>query len=199
MLQQAQGWPQVGQENPKGWINLERAKILLLEDQATALNIMTQIISAFGCQRFYRCGSVEEAKEVISTEELHLIFVNANLKESPAYDFINWLRTSNIQPNAFTPVIMVTGHTQRRNVERARDCGANIVLSKPVSPTSTLERIAIIAREKRPYVSCATYVGPDRRFHDIPPPDGVRKRYNDPVDAPEKGDSAGANEDGEAA
>ncbi len=173
----------MAQFNPKQWINLERAKLLLLDDHASGVNIMTQIITAFGVKRFYKCSGVDEAREVIGTEELHLILVNANLKETPAYDFITWLRGANIQPNSFTPVILITGHTQRHNVERARDCGANIVLAKPVSPTSTLERIMLIAREKRPFVSCNTYVGPDRRFHDIGPPNGKGRRHNDPIEA----------------
>jgi DNA-binding response OmpR family regulator len=174
----------VAQFNPKAWINLERAQLLLLDDHASGMNIMSQIISAFGVRRFYKCGGVEEAKEIIGTQELHLILVNANLKESPAYDFIAWLRGANLQPNSFTPVVLVTGHTQRSNIERARDCGANIVLAKPVSPASTLERITLIAREKRPFVSCATYTGPDRRFHDIGPPDGKGRRHNDPAEWP---------------
>jgi DNA-binding response OmpR family regulator len=174
---------QVTQFNPKAWINLERARLLLLDDHASAINIMTQIISAFGVKKFYKCGTLDEAKEIIVSEELHLIFVNANLKESPAYDFISWLRGANLQPNSFTPVVLVTGHTQRSSVERARDCGANIVLAKPVSPASTLERITLLAREKRPFVSCSTYIGPDRRFHDIGPPDGKGRRHTDAIEA----------------
>lgn len=170
------------QFNPKAWINLERAQLLLLDDHDAGINIMTQIVTAFGVKKFYKCSSLAEAKEIIGSQELHLIFVNANLKESPAYDFISWLRGANLQPNSFTPVVLVTGHTQRSNVERARDCGANVVLAKPVSPQSTLQRITIIAREKRPFVSCSTYVGPDRRFHDIGPPDGRGRRHGDPVE-----------------
>jgi DNA-binding response OmpR family regulator len=174
----------VTQSSAKAWINLEQAKLLLLDDHATAVNVMTQIIMAFGVKRFFRCTSVAEAKDLLTTEEIHLILVNANLKESPAYEFISWLRNANLQPNSFTPVILVTGHTQRSNVERARDCGANIVLAKPVSPASTLERITLIAREKRPFVSCANYTGPDRRFHDVGPPDGKGRRHNDPAEWP---------------
>jgi DNA-binding response OmpR family regulator len=193
----------VSQFNPKAWINLERAKLLLLDDHVTGVNIMTQIITAFGVKRFYKCSNVAEAQEILATEEIHLILVNANLKESPAYDFIAWLRGSNNPPNSFTPIILVTGHTQRSNIERARDCGANIVLAKPVSPASTLDRITLIAREKRPFVSCASYVGPDRRFHDIGPPEGRGRRHNDPVEWPVTSESGETSDqpvgDGEAA
>lgn len=167
--------------DPKAWINLEKARVLLLDDHAEGGNILAQIVMGFGVKRFMRSVSVEEAKEVVGHTELHLILVNANLRESPAFEFIDWLRRANLQPNSFTPVILITGHTQRSQVEKARDCGANIVLAKPVSPQSMLERIVWIAREKRPFVNCGSYIGPDRRFHDTGPPAGMTgRRHNDP-------------------
>jgi DNA-binding response OmpR family regulator len=171
----------MAQLDPKAWINLEKTRILLLDDHPEGGNILAQICMGFGARRFLRCATSEEAKSLVNESELHMILVNANLRESPAFEFIDWLRRSNIQPNAFTPVVLITGHTQRSQVEKARDCGANIVLAKPVSPQSMLERIIWIAREKRPFVNCGNYIGPDRRFHDTGPPAGVQgRRFNDP-------------------
>ena len=167
--------------DPKAWINLEKARVLLLDDHVEGGNILAQIVMGFGVKRFLRSSSLEEAQAMTRDAELHLILVNANLRENPAFEFIDWLRRANLQPNSFTPVILITGHTQRSQVEKARDCGANIVLAKPVSPQSMLERIIWIAREKRPFVNCETYMGPDRRFHDTGPPAGIRgRRHNDP-------------------
>lgn len=173
----------MAQLDPKAWINLEKARILLLDDHPEGGNILAQICMGFGARRFFRCNTSKEAQDLVNESELHMILVNANLRESPAFDFIDWLRRSNIQPNSFTPVVLITGHTQRSQVEKARDCGANIVLAKPVSPQSMLERIIWIAREKRPFVNSGTYIGPDRRFHDTGPPAGVQgRRFNDPAE-----------------
>ena len=78
--------------------------------------------------------------------------------------------------NAFAPTMLVSGHTQLRNVQRARDCGANYIVAKPVSPDVLLERIIWVAREKRPFIQCDSYFGPDRRVHDTGPPPGVAER-----------------------
>jgi DNA-binding response OmpR family regulator len=169
--------------DPKAWINLERVRLLLLDDHPEGAGILTQIISAIGIRNFFRTSTVAEAQHFANAHEIHLIIVNANLKHSNAFAFIEWLRRANIQPTSFAPVILVTGHTQRSNVERARDCGANSVIAKPVSPMSVLERIVWVAKEKRPYVQSAAYVGPDRRFHNDGPPAGVAgRRYNDTPD-----------------
>jgi DNA-binding response OmpR family regulator len=171
----------LAQLDPKAWINLEKARILLLDDHPEGGAILAQICMGFGAKRFFRCASIKEARELAEHTELHLILVNANLRESPAFDFIDWLRRSTQPPNSFTPVLLITGHTQRSQVEKARDCGANIVLAKPVSPQTMLERIIWIAREKRPFVNSGAYIGPDRRFHDTGPPAGKSgRRFNDP-------------------
>ena len=171
--------------DPKAWINLERAQLLLLDDHAEGLKILVQIVSAFGVKRYHRCRLSDEAKVVASQHELHLILINANLKESSGYEFMSWLRGANLQPNSFAPVILLTGHTQKSNVERARDCGANFIITKPVSPAIILQRILYVARDRRPYIKCGDYIGPDRRFRDVgPPPNMAGRRHNDTAEAP---------------
>ncbi len=92
------------------------------------------------------------------------MLINANLRLSNAYDLTTWLRRLDTPPNCYVPVILVAGHTPRSQVERARDCGANVVLTKPVSAKSMLERIIWASRDNRTFVRCDDYAGPDRRF-----------------------------------
>lgn len=170
--------------DPKAWINFDRARLLLLDDHPQGASILTQIIRAFGVTQFIPCATIAEARQTVLEHELHLILVNANLKEPGVYEFVNWLRRYDQPPNCFAPVILIAGHTQKSNVERARDSGANVIMAKPVSPASVLERVLWASREKRPYVKCATYAGPDRRFKDLGPPEGVTgRRYDDPSEA----------------
>ncbi len=179
--------------DPKAWINLERASVLLLDDTIEGIGILVQIASAFGVRTFHRCNSAEAAREICATIEIDLIIANANLKEESGYDFSEWLRRSKLEPNAFTPIILVTGHTQIGNIRKARDCGANFIVAKPLSPSVLLERITWVARERRPFVACQGYVGPDRRFHDMGPPEGEKGRRHDDVELVAEPDSAGAD------
>ena len=157
-------------------INLEKAEVLLLDENLEGMGVLLQIVSAFGVRNHYHCRSVDEAKKQALSRELDLVLVGANGQDSSSYDFIRWLRRSGLEPNAFTPTILISGHTQLRNVQRARDCGANYIVAKPVSPEVLLERIVWVAREKRPFISCDSYVGPERRVHDNGPPHGVAER-----------------------
>ena len=63
---------------------------------------------------------------------------------------------------------------------RARDCGANFVVTKPLAPRVLLDRIAWLGRETRGFVEIGDgYVGPDRRFKAYGPPAGEAGRRRD--------------------
>ena len=86
-------------------------------------------------------------------------------------------------PTAFVPVILTSAHISARDVARARDCGANIIVIKPLSPANLLQRITWVAREQRIFVETASYVGPDRRVRNLGPPEGLKGRRAEDVPA----------------
>jgi DNA-binding NarL/FixJ family response regulator len=165
-------------------INFAQVRILLLDDHTVGSGILIQIVRAFGANKIVHCTSIADAQKHVEENEFHLVLINSNLKEAGVYDFIHWLRRYDVPPNCFASVVLIAGHTPRSNVERARDSGANVVMAKPVSPLSVLERLIWTAREKRSYVKCASYVGPDRRFQNLGPPLGLSGRRFDDQAAP---------------
>ena len=95
---------------------------------------------------------------------------------------MRWLRRKGPEINRFIPIIALSGHTRRSQVLEARDCGVQAVIAKPLVPKVLLERAFWLARDKRHFIECDTYVGPDRRLHDLGPPEGVPGRRGE--DAP---------------
>ena len=164
----------------KARINLGKAVVLLLDDSNESLAILVQIVSAFGVKHFHKCSSVDEAKDVAGHCEIDLVLAAAHMREGSGYEFVEWLRRSKAGGNAFAPVILLSGHVQLSHVKSARDCGANFIVAKPVSPAVLLERIVWVARESRPFVGCDSYFGPDRRFKvREPSEEGPRRRRED--------------------
>jgi CheY-like chemotaxis protein len=164
-------------------INLEKAVVLLVDENASGLDLLSTIVSGFGFGERLRASSADAAMDIVKARNVDLILVEAQLSKMDGYDFIHWLRRSGLKPNAYTPTILIAGHTPRDKVEKARDCGANYIVAKPLTPLVLLERIVFISRD-RPFVECASYVGPDRRFKNMgPPPGSPGWRRTDPQDA----------------
>jgi DNA-binding response OmpR family regulator len=77
------------------------------------------------------------------------------------------------------PLIIMTGHTIMADIEMARNSGANIVIKKPVSAAILFDRILWAASTDRDFIETPSYVGPDRRFKSLGPPNGIGRRSTD--------------------
>jgi len=164
---------------PSQQINLDQARALIVDDNSQSADILAGVLTSFGLRNISRRASAREAQEALEFKPADLILANAQLPEMDGYDLVRWLRRDGGGANRMTPVIIVTAHTRRAHVEKARDCGANFIVTKPISPTVMLERILWVARSDRLFIECDAYAGPDRRWRNAGPPvefpDGRRR------------------------
>ena len=172
---------------PRGRVNLEKASVLLLSPQ-TGMELLTRVFHGFGVRHPYRCFDKERALEVCKEADLDIIVCDGSLPDGETYDFISALRRSDLEPNRYVPVMVIQGHTPADQIIKARDCGANFVVAKPITPRLLLERVLWIAQESRPFIELDGYVGPDRRFQNLGPPGGpgTGRRRTDRTEAASK-------------
>jgi DNA-binding response OmpR family regulator len=167
---------------PLAKFNLSQTSILMLEGSHSEMDLYIQILSGFGAKHIHRCMNRPEAEAALLRDEIDLIVIDAKLPDGgDGYDFVKELRYKKgpLAKLSLIPVLMIAGHTPPSKVALARDCGAHFVIRKPVRPDLLLERILWIAQESRPFVECDAYVGPERRFQYLGPPDGVGRRRDD--------------------
>ncbi len=164
---------------PSQYINLDKARALVVDDNPQSLDILVGVLTSFGLRNITRKGDGKEAQEELKFHQYDLILTNSALPEVDGYDLTRWLRRESEEANRQTPVIIVTSHTRRSQVEKARDCGANFIVTKPISPAVMLERILWVAKGDRLFIECDSYIGPDRRWRNQGPPiefpDGRRR------------------------
>ena len=168
---------------PSTRINLERATVLVLDDNGPSLDILSQVVSGFGVKQLMRADSVSTAQTLVRTKTFDLIISDVQMPTTDGIEFIQWLRREGGEANRYIPVILVTGHTRTSQIYKVRDAGANFMVAKPITPKVLLERIFWVAREDRAFIECDTYVGPDRRFKHEGPPPGTNGRRKDDLPA----------------
>jgi CheY-like chemotaxis protein len=160
-------------------INLEKARALIVDDNPQSLDILVGVLTSFGLRNLVRKANGLEAQEELKYHPVDLILTNAQLPGMDGYDLIRWLRREADEASRQTPTIVITAHTRRSQVEKARDCGANFIITKPISPAIMLERILWVAKGDRLFIECDAYIGPDRRWRNQGPPlefpDGRRR------------------------
>lgn len=160
-------------------LNLKSVSVLLVDRGHYSRALIAQALRGFGIKHITPVENGTGAKELLSQSSFDLCLIEVDLPDMTGADLINWIRRQPKEPQRFVPVIALSGYTQLRMLSTVRDAGANLVLKKPVSPQALFDRIAWLGRTKRAYIEAPNYVGPDRRFHDIEPADGVYKRAND--------------------
>lgn len=160
-------------------LNLKNLVGLLADRDTFTRGLTAQMLRGFGFDSLMLAGSGEEAKDLASKNNPDIFFIEGALPDMPSATFLNWLRRDTPKPLRFVPVIVMSGYTQIRLIGAARDNGAHIVIRKPIAPRTLFDRIGWVANFSRPFVESPSYTGPDRRFHDVAPPDSRLKRDTD--------------------
>jgi len=111
--------------NGSARINLSSGSFLVVDDNPQAIELMYGVLDSFGMRKFKRAISADEAKEACGDSVFDLILTDAQMPGVDGYEFIRWLRRSADEQARLTPAIIVTAHTRRSQVTKARDCGAN--------------------------------------------------------------------------
>ncbi len=157
-------------------LNLKGVDLLLAQGAPIEMGLLRQILAGFGLSSPIKATTAEEALNLLHAREVDMLLVDAALPEMGGYELIKRLRRAQGSPNRLTPVILTAGYIRNADVKTARDCGANFVMVKPITPQVLFERILWLARERRPFVEAEAYHGPDRRFHAQGAPEGVAGR-----------------------
>ena len=162
-------------------LNLGKAIVLLVDDNPQSLELLEEVLAGFKVQITMACRSAAAARETAAAAPFDLILIDG---EMPGEDGISLTRHIRAQPetlNFTTPIIMMSANTPLDKVLRARDAGANMVIKKPVEPAVLLNRIERLACSSRQFVITESFCGPDRRFKNQLPPEGVAERRADAI------------------
>ncbi|MGC9954871.1 MAG: response regulator [Rhizomicrobium sp.] len=160
-------------------INVSGMTSLLADSDHFTRDITSQIMRGFGAKPCVLADTGEEATDYLRNDCFDLCILEAKLPDMFCAELIRWVRRLKDHTARFTPILVLSSYTQLRYVTEARDAGANLVARKPISPQILFDRITWIARADRPFIEAGQYIGPDRRFKDVVPPDGIYKRETD--------------------
>jgi two-component system chemotaxis response regulator CheY len=158
--------------------HFDRLKVLIVDDNPHMRRLVSTILKAFGIKMVFEAANGEDAWEMLLSNPCDIVFVDWVMDGMSGLELSEKVRTSPNSPNAFVPIVMLTGHTSIEHVHRARDAGVNEFLAKPVSPKTILSRVSSVIEQPRPFVRTKNYFGPCRR-----------RRRADTYDGPERRDS----------
>jgi len=160
-------------------LNLKNVVALLADRDRFTRGLVAQMLRGFGVETVLIAKDGEEAKSLLAKNMPDICFFEGAFPDMTVEELTRWIRGQQNSPLRFVPVIVLSGYSQLRMISSARDAGVHIVVRKPVAPQTLFDRILWVGKSNRAFLDAGSYVGPDRRFHAEPPPDGKKKRADD--------------------
>ncbi|MEM6627036.1 MAG: response regulator [Pseudomonadota bacterium] len=143
--------------------NMERLRVLIVDDNHHMINIVKTILRGFGIKEFYEARDAAEAFDIVRSESVDIIVVDYLMDLLDGTDFVRLVRTGDDSPNPYIPIIMLTAYSERSKVESARDAGVTEFCCKPVTAQELYRKVSSVINNPRPFVRTSAYFGPDRR------------------------------------
>jgi two-component system, chemotaxis family, chemotaxis protein CheY len=144
-------------------IDFNKLRFLIIDDNVHMRRILRTLLHGFGARDVYEAedgatgleGFTHFAPDIVLTDWAMPIFDGLELAQM--------LRQPGATSNPFVPIIMLTGHSEKKRVMAARDAGITEFMVKPVSAKALYQRILNVIINPRPFIRTRNYFGPDRR------------------------------------
>ena len=144
-------------------IDFSRLRFLLIEDNPHMRRIVRTLLYGFGAREVYEAEDGAAGLEAFTSNLPDIVITDWVMPVIDGLELTQMIRQPDANTNPFVPIIMLTGHSERRRVTAARDAGVTEFLAKPISPNALYHRILNVVANPRPFIRTETYFGPDRR------------------------------------
>jgi CheY-like chemotaxis protein len=145
--------------------NLERLRILVVDDNLHMINIVKTILHGFGVRHVLDARDAAEAFKHLREGFVDLVIVDYQMELLDGVEFVRLVRSGKDVPDPLLPIIMLTAHSERTHVLAARDAGVTEFCRKPITAGDLWAKIAECISRPRAFVRGSGFVGPDRRRH----------------------------------
>lgn len=144
-------------------IDFHRLRFLVVDDNAHMRRIVRQLLHGFGSREIYEAEDGAAGLEAFTGHNPDILITDWAMPIFDGIELTKTIRQPGSNANPFVPVIMLSGHSEKRRVMEARDAGVTEFLAKPIAAKALYERILSVVLSPRPFVQTKTYFGPDRR------------------------------------
>jgi len=173
-------------------IEFNKLRFLVIDDSLHMRRIIRALLQGFGSREVHEADDGAGGLEAFNQYTPDIVIIDWAMPIFDGLEFARMIRQPDTNASPFTPIIMLTAHSERKRVTAARDAGITEFMVKPISANALYHRIVNVIANPRRFIKTATYFGPDRRRNSAPDYTGPERRRNGKVDlerlrlAPEK-------------
>src|SRR5437763_5534650 len=144
-------------------IDFNKLRFLVIDDNAHMRRILRTLLHGFGARDVYEAEDGAAGLEAFTHYMPDIVLTDWAMPIFDGLELTHNIRQPGANANPYVPIIMLTGHSEKKRVIASRDAGVTEYLAKPISAKSLYQRILNIVVNPRPFIKTKTYFGPDRR------------------------------------
>ncbi|TAL31385.1 MAG: response regulator [Alphaproteobacteria bacterium] len=157
--------------------------VLVVESTKAMFDLTKSVLIAFGVNQVYSAYGYDEGFETFCRLNPDLVIIDWLDDPKNGLELTRRIRTDATSPNPFTPIVLMTGFSQKKRVLQARDSGITEFLVKPYTAKALYQKIEQLIEKPRHFVKSESYFGPDRRRGREEEYKGPERRDNEPLEA----------------
>jgi two-component system chemotaxis response regulator CheY len=144
-------------------VDFNRLRFLVIDDNAHMRRIVRMLLHGFGTREVYEAEDGAGGLEAFSHHVPDIVITDWAMPIFDGLELTQMIRQPGNNVNPFVPIIMLTGHSEKKLVVAARNAGVTDFLAKPISSKALYQRILNVIANPRPFIKTKSYFGPDRR------------------------------------
>lgn len=143
--------------------SLAQVSVLIVDDNQSMRAIAKSVLMGMGIRHIIEAGDGATALAMLRNRVVDLALVDFNMRPLDGIEFTRLVRNSPDASQPYLPIIMMTGHADKKRVGEARDAGVTEFMVKPITAKALVDRMQAIIMRPRPFIKSDAYFGPDRR------------------------------------
>lgn len=137
--------------------------VLVVDDDRRIAKLVRSVLEGLGFEKVHVEHSAESAMQYLLKQEVDMIICDWMMDGQNGVSMIEEMRRDIMNPNQLTPVIMLSGNSERPQIETARDSGVTEYVMKPFTAKSLCGRIVAVIEHPRSFIMSPDFSGHNRR------------------------------------
>ncbi|MCH7937227.1 MAG: response regulator [Proteobacteria bacterium] len=131
-------------------VDISKLHILVVEDEIYTRKVMTRVLKGIGTGKISLAKDGYRALAILQEAKwrVDVILLDLQMPRVNGYEFIKRLHAEFEPPLSETPVVVISGHSEKKELDRARGLGVGLFLLKPITPEQVVTRINAAVRHK---------------------------------------------------
>ncbi len=144
-------------------LDISDLKILIVDDYPPMRSILRVMLKALGVRDIGEANDGWAALDEMKEFRADIVIADYRMMPMDGVELTLRIRDGDAGIDPFTPVIMVSGHSEKNRIFQARDAGVTEFLVKPICATNLYYRVRTVIEDPRPFIRSPDFFGPDRR------------------------------------